>query len=131
MHNDAESLKAVAQKILDCARMRPHAGVVFTHYDAFAVFNIAAVRDVGPRDETFQWYFSDNDYYRRMRLRSWEAFNFDGQEVIHHGSQTQKADPAVAAEVGAQWRWHEADYRHKWGGAPGQELYPIPYNGKP
>jgi len=60
MHNDAESLKAVAQKILDCARMRPHAGVVFTHYDAFAVFNIAAVRDVGPRDETFQWYFSDN-----------------------------------------------------------------------
>jgi len=71
------------------------------------------------------------DYYRRMRLRSWEAFNFDGQEVIHHGSQTQKADPAVAAEVGAQWRWHEADYRHKWGGAPGQELYPIPYNGKP
>jgi len=131
MHNDAECLKGIAQKVLDCARTLLHAGVVFTHYDAFAVFNIAALRDVGPWDETFQWYFSDNDYYRRMRLRNWEAFNFDGQEVIHHGSQTQKADPAVAAGVGAQWRWHEAHYRHKWGGAPGQELYSIPYNGKP
>jgi hypothetical protein len=131
MHNDAECLESVAWQVLDCARTHPHAGVVFTYYDAFAVFNIAAIREVGPWDETFRWYYSDNDYYRRMLLRNWEHCNFGGHRIIHHRSQTQRSDPALSAEVGANLRWHEDHYRHKWGGAPGQELYSIPYNGKP
>jgi len=131
MHNDAECLEGVAPKVLDCARTQPHAGVVFTRYDAFAVFNVGAVRNVGPWDETFRWYFSDIDYYRRMQLHDWEHCNFGGQGVIHYGSQTLHSDRALQAEVGTTSRWHEDHYRHKWGGAPGQELYSIPYNGKP
>jgi hypothetical protein len=131
MHNDAECRDGVALQVLDCAKTHPRAGVVFTYYDAFAVFNVAAIRDVGPWDETFRWYFSDNDYYRRMQLHNWILWNFGGQRVIHHCSQTQQSDPALSAEVGASWRWHEDHYRHKWGGAPGRELYSIPYNGNP
>jgi hypothetical protein len=131
MHNDAECRDGVESEVLSCARAKPQAGVVFTYYDAFAVFNVAAIQDVGPWDESFRWYFSDNDYYRRMQLRNWECHNFGGQRIIHHVSQTQQSDPEVSAEVGAGWRWHEDHYRHKWGGAPGHEIYMIPYNGKP
>ena len=131
MHNDAQCLEGEASRVLDCARMHLDAAVVFTYYDAFAVFNVAAIRDVGPWDETFRWYFADNDYYRRMQLRDWARYNYGGQKVVDDGSQTQHSDPAIAAEVGAHWPWDDAHYRHKWGGPPGQERYSIPYNGKP
>jgi Methyltransferase domain len=131
MHNDAECVGDVASEILDCARVRTDAGVIFTYYDAFAIFNVAAIRDIGPWDETFRWYFSDNDYYRRMQLRNWDRYNFGGEQIIHHGSQTQRSDPSLSAEVDAGWRWHEDHYRHKWGGLPGREVYTIPYNGNP
>jgi SAM-dependent methyltransferase len=131
MHNDAECIEGEALKVLDCARARRNTGVVFTNYDAFAVFDVAAIRDIGPWDETFRWYFSDNDYYRRMLLLNWEHCNFGGQGVIHHGSQTLRSGPGVKSEVDAQWQWHADHYQHKWGGFPGQEQYSIPYNGKP
>lgn len=131
MHNDAECIEGEALRVLDCARAHRHTGVVFTHYDAFAVFNVAAIRDVGPWDETFRWYFSDNDYYRRMQLRDWEHCNFGGQGVIHHGSQTMRSGPAMKSEVDAHWQWHGDHYQHKWGGPPGREQYSIPYNGNP
>ncbi len=129
MHNDAECREPLGPKLLDCARTQPHVGVVFTYYDALAVFNVAATRDVGPWDETFRWYFSDNDYYHRMQLRDWQLYNFGGQQVVHHGSQTLHSDSTVAAEVGGSWQWHEAHYRHKWGGSPGRESYLFPYDG--
>jgi SAM-dependent methyltransferase len=131
MHNDAECRQGVPASVLECARKRSGSGVVFTNYDAFAVFNLQAVRDVGPWDETFRWYFADNDYYRRMLLRNWECYEFGGQGVNHHGSQTLQSEPGVKAEVDAHWQWHTDHYRHKWGGPPGHESYSIPYNGKP
>ena len=131
MHNDAECLNQVALRTLEFARTHPRAGAVFTHYDAFVVFRVAALQDVGPWDETFRWYFADNDYYRRMQLRGWECANFGGQNVLHHTSQTLHANPAIAAEVAAQWKWHDDHYRHKWGGPTGHERYSIPYNGVP
>jgi predicted O-methyltransferase YrrM len=129
MHNDAECSGDVASRVLESARSRPRAGVVFTNYDALAVFQVPALRDVGPWDETFRWYFADNDYYRRLLLHGWEQWNFGGQEVAHRGSQTLRSDPAIATQVAAEWRWHEDHYRHKWGGLPGQERFSIPYNG--
>jgi len=129
MHNDAECIGNVASRILEFARERPRAGVVFTCYDAFAIFNSAALRDIGPWDETFRWYFADNDYYHRMKLRGWECANFGGDKVLHHSSQTLHADTAIAAEVASQWQWHEKHYIHKWGGPTGSERYSLPYNG--
>ena len=77
------------------------------------------------------WYFADNDYYHRMELRNWECTNFGGDSVIHYSSQTLHSDPFIAAEVAAHWHWHEAHYRHKWGGPPGDQRFSIPYNGAP
>jgi SAM-dependent methyltransferase len=131
MHNDAECIDSVASRALEFARDHPRAGVVFTHYDAFAVFNVAALRDVGPWDETFRWYFADNDYYHRIELRGWECANFGGDKVLHSASQTIHADVAIAAEVATEWEWHEKHYLHKWGGPPGAERFSIPYNGAP
>jgi hypothetical protein len=130
MHNDAECREAIALKLLDCARTQPDVGVVFTHYDALSVFNVAAIRHVGPWDETFRWYFADNDYYHRMQLGGWHFCDFGGQQVAHHGSQTLHSDSSLRAEVSANWKWHEAHYQHKWGGNPGRELYSFPYNGR-
>jgi GT2 family glycosyltransferase len=102
---------------------------VFTHYDAFAVFKTTALQDVGPWDETFRWYFADNDYYHRMNLQGWELASFGGENVVHHLSQTVRSDPAIAAEVAAAWKWHDAHYQHKWGGPTNHERHAIPYNG--
>lgn len=131
MHNDAEGSDGVAGRVLDFARGKPRAAVVFTHYDALAVFQVAALSEIGPWDETFRWYFADNDYYRRTLLCGQSYWDFGGQQVLHHGSQTLHSDPAVAADVGAQWQWHLDHYRHKWGGPPGQERFTMPYNGAP
>lgn len=131
MHNDAECAPGEPLKVLERARRERNAAVVFTNYDAFAVFNVAALRDVGPWDETFRWYFADNDYYRRMLLRGWEHCSFGGAGVTHHGSQTLHSGPEVRAEVAEYWQWHQDHYRHKWGGAPGAETHRIPYNGTP
>ena len=131
MHNDAECTNEAAGRALEYARAHPQAGVVFIHYDAFAVFNLAALVQVGPWDETFRWYFADNDYYYRMKLLGWELANFGGDLVLHHGSQTLHSDPACAAEVAAHWKWHEDHYRHKWGGPTNRECHTIPYGGAP
>jgi SAM-dependent methyltransferase len=131
MHNDAECVDGVAAQVLDFASRQATSGVVFTHYDAFAVFRVEAVLEAGPWDETFQWYFSDNDYYHRMKLRGWEQGNFGGQKVIHHTSQTVQSDQLINREVKANFRWHHDHYCHKWGGPPGAERYSIPYDGNP
>jgi hypothetical protein len=131
MHNDAECQPGVALKVLDYARAHPRTGVVFTCYDAFAVLNVNAVRDIGPWDESFRWYFSDNDYYRRVLLHGWESGKFGRRGVVHHGSQTLRSAPEIRAEVAASFRWHKDHYAHKWGGPPRRERYSIPYNGAP
>jgi hypothetical protein len=131
MHNDAECHGGVAHEVIDFARTQPRAGVVFTHYDAFSVFRTEALRSTGPWDETFRWYFSDIDYYRRLQLSGWETRDFGGTKVTHHTSQTLHADATIRSEVSAHAGWHEAHYRHKWGGRQGHERFTIPYDGKP
>jgi SAM-dependent methyltransferase len=131
MHNDAECLDGVAMRSIELARSQPRAGVVFTNYDAFAVFRVSALQDAGPWDESFRWYFADNDYYRRLRLRGWECLDFGGEQVLHHTSQTLRSDAAIGAEVASQWKWHADHYGHKWGGPTGAEKHAVPYNGLP
>jgi GT2 family glycosyltransferase len=134
VHNDAECERDdLPEAVLAFARARlgERVGVTFTHYDAFAVFNVAALRDVGPWDETFRWYFADNDYYRRMRLLGWQSAEFGGDGVRHAVSQTQASDARIHAEVAAGWDWHTRHYAHKWGGHPPHERFTRPYDGKP
>ena len=60
-----------------------------------------------------------------------ETRAFGGTKVTHHISQTLHADANIRSEVSAHGQWHEAHYRHKWGGRQGHECFTIPYNGKP
>ncbi|HEY5959695.1 MAG TPA: class I SAM-dependent methyltransferase [Polyangiaceae bacterium] len=130
MHNDAEVTEpSVIDRALECARRSNDIGVVFTNYDAFCIFNTSMTKQVGPWDETFQWYFSDNDYYRRLRLLGFEAREIGGEGVLHHVSQTLASDAEIRRVVLEGWQWHAAHYAHKWGGPPGSETYRIPYDG--
>lgn len=134
VHSDAEcDGDDVAESVL--ARARAHlaerVGVTFTHYDAFAVFNVGAIGEIGPWDETFRWYFADNDYYRRMRLLGWRSEEFAGSRVRHAVSQTLRSDGRIAAEVSRSWDWHLRHYAHKWGGGPSHERFTTPYDGRP
>jgi SAM-dependent methyltransferase len=134
MHSDAECSDAlVAAEVTDLARNRSaeKIGAIFTHYDALAVFNVEALRDTGPWDETFRWYFGDNDYYRRLQLNGWRAVEFGGDRVRHRASQTLGSDPQIHSRVIHEWDWTLKHYVHKWGGPPGGERFTIPYNGKP
>jgi GT2 family glycosyltransferase len=130
MHNDAECIGDISMQVLEYARQHPNAGVVFTNYDAYAVFRVSALQDVGPWDETFRWYFSDVDYYLRLRLRGWQTENFGGERVVHHASQTIQFDSTLAKEVGEHSKWNADHYQHKWGGTPGNERHIVPYDGR-
>ena len=60
VHSDAEcTSEEVADAIMSFARglLSERIGVTFTNYDAFAVFNVDALREVGPWDESFRRYF--------------------------------------------------------------------------
>jgi hypothetical protein len=132
VHSDAECVgDDVAASVMACARahLQERVGVTFTHYDAFAVFNVGAIGDIGPWDETFQWYFADNDYYRRMRLLGWRSEECAGSRVRHAVSQTLRSDGRIAADVSRSWEWHLRHYAHKWGGAPSHERFTTPYDG--
>lgn len=134
MHSDAECLdEDAAICAIDLARREGAngVGITFTNYDALAVFNVAALRDVGPWDESFQWYFADNDYYRRMKLCGWRIAEFGGTRVKHTPSQTLHSDSRIKAQVQESWGWHARHYEHKWGGPPGNERHHVPYNGSP
>ncbi len=134
VHSDARCADEEAPgEIVAFARGRlgERVGVTFTNYDAFAVFSVEALRDTGPWDESFRWYFADNDYYHRLRLRGWRTAEFGGSRVLHTPSQTLRADARIRAEVDASWDWHARQYTHKWGGNTGSERFTTPYNGTP
>lgn len=135
MHADAaccdQDVVSDLLRYADDAARRERVGVVFTKYDALCAFNMRAVEDVGPWDETFEWYVSDCDYYHRIRRRGWSMLQWPGaQRVFHEGSASIKHDAGLASEERRLDQYHHDHYRHKWGGPPGQERHPIPYNGR-
>ena len=136
MHNDAECLHGAATVLLAHARQLDDGtrGVLFSNYDAFAVFILPALRAAGYWDETFPWYVSDVDYYHRVRLSGLEIVTSDRAHVLHHVSQTlrdyEKKNAAMARETSAEFAQAMAHYVHKWGGRNGHEVYTLPYNNK-
>jgi GT2 family glycosyltransferase len=85
-----------------------------------------AIEDVGPWDETFEWYCADNDYYHRFRLRGWvveECANL-GSRVKHDVSGSIKENETLARRVSEQIGYRHAHLDHKWHGAK-----KVPYQG--
>ncbi|OGX61199.1 MAG: hypothetical protein A2189_06380 [Paenibacillus sp. RIFOXYA1_FULL_44_5] len=132
MHNDAIAHEGTPDRLLELIRSLQQEGrkwgAVFTHYDVLVAFNMKAVQEVGSWDTNLPQYFSDNDYYRRMRLAGYEMIE-SGLPVTHqNGSSTLHADPYRNMVNGILFPLHAQYYGKKWDGEPGSEQYSIPFN---
>ena len=133
MHNDAEAHPGTAERFLaviaEALRAQRPWGAAFTNYDTLAAFNMQAVRETGPWDINLPQYYSDNDYYRRLRLAGFEIIE-TGLEVTHHNeaSSTIKSDAKRAFLNSVTFPLYAEYYRQKWGGDPGSEQFIQPFN---
>ncbi|MDT7604174.1 MAG: hypothetical protein QOF61_2171, partial [Acidobacteriota bacterium] len=134
MHNDAEASEGTPEKLLsviaEAHAARRRWGAVFTHYDTFAAFNLEATRVVGEWDAALPQYFSDNDYYRRVRLAGYEIID-TGLPVMHHNgaSSTVKSEPSRSFLNGVTFPLYGSYYAAKWGGSPGVERFDWAFDG--
>lgn len=138
MHNDAEvvgtntlaDLEEQARAQFAGEGPRDAYGALFTNYDALVCFKTRAVRQVGRWDTQIPQYGAETDYYHRMRCAGWQIANAVNVPVTHKVSQTILSDPR------RKWLHEQINnplmnyYRIKWGGAPGQERFKLPWNGE-
>ena len=131
MHNDGEAEPGTPEKLLlvveNAIKQGRRWGVAFTNYDVLAAFHMPAVQKVGAWDTNLPQYFSDNDYYRRMRLTGYETLEtYLG--VRHNASSTIKSDPQRLFVNSITFPLFAEYYRKKWGGDPRRETYETPFN---
>lgn len=128
MHSDAEAGKGTIDKLVEMAYGMNERkwGAIFTAYDALAAFNTDAMRTVGGWDTFLEWYASDNDMYRRLRLARYETID-SNLPVLHTPSQTLNSDPLIKLKVDLMIPCRQAYYRAKWGGDPGHETFNVPF----
>lgn len=134
-HSDCYVTENVIDKMIEVANNNKNWSVIFTKYDALCCFNVDVLIDIGSWDETFWWYVSDVDFYRRIeREKKYKILNFTecNNSIVHIGSQTLKnlkQDEIDEVNNNHNWAWNH--YVHKWGNRPNEENKIIPYNGKP
>jgi hypothetical protein len=130
MHTDAEAEQGTPQALLDTIdtlqKEKRKWGVIYTNYDALAAYNMEAVREVGSWDTAFSSYFSDCDWYRRVKLAGYELID-SHLPVFHHGSSSIKSDPHLQAAVSSDFHKWNLYYQQKWGGPPGAEQFHTPW----
>lgn len=133
-HNDIFAKPGVAKRMLDFTenawRTDDKWGLILSHYDTLAAFNMKAVHDVGPWDPMYFQYTADVDYYRTLRAAGWHELNSGlSDEIVHHGSQTVKSDPLFNHRTQFRNRtdFDGRYYEFKWGGRPGQEKFKKPF----
>lgn len=133
MHNDAVALEGTPEKLLELVQQlfetKSNWGVVFTNYDTLCAFNTSAVQDVGEWDTVLPQYFSDVDYYRRVKLKGYEIVSQEGLPVLHqnNASNTINSDKALRLRNDRTFRLYERYYISKWGGKPNEEQFTIPF----
>jgi GT2 family glycosyltransferase len=130
MHNDAIIPDGACEKLLEYAHTvqstRSRWGVIFTHYDVLCAYNPRVYEAIGGFDLNLPWYFSDNDYFRRVELAGWDKIN-SGIEVGHPASQTINSDSYLRYVNGVTFPLYREYYRAKWGGDTGQEKFFHPF----
>jgi hypothetical protein len=133
MHNDAEVQPGTVEALLNLASTASSEGrrwgVIFTHYDTLAAFNMNAVCETGSWDTALPQYYADNDYYRRLKLAGWEWI-VTKLAVKHHNehSSTIKSDPWRNLVNTVTFPLYGQYYAAKWGGLPGEERFNKPFN---
>lgn len=131
-HNDCVVHKDVIADLIKVGSENPETGVVFTNYDALCLFNTEIINKVGCWDESFEWYVADIDYYQRIKMDGYKHINIGTEGVEHATSQTLAAlQPEIVKQVGINHSWAWKHYIHKWGGNQHNEIYKMPYNGRP
>jgi hypothetical protein len=132
MHSDAIASNEVIRQLLERAeelnRARVNWGVLFTSYDVLCLSNTKVVQE-------FQWdpylplYYTDVDYYHRLRLAGVELIETD-LPVAHNegGSTAMKEDVALNQFVKSNYPAWRQYYLLKWGGERDQERYATPFN---
>lgn len=132
MHSDAAAEPGTIQKLVEIVRdleaQGRQWGVVFTAYDTLAAYNTEAFLSIGGWDTALEWYASDPDVYRRIRLAGYEIIE-SGLPVHHEPSSTLNADPLIRKKVDLMFPCRIEYYEAKWGGDIGLETYDRPFNG--
>jgi hypothetical protein len=132
MHSDAEAGPGTTERLLEAAEEATASGrrwgAIFTLYDVLAAYNLEAFSAVGGWDTVLPQYFTDNDYYRRIRLAGFETIE-TGLPVTHETSSTIRSDGVRAYMNSVTFPLYERYYAMKWGGPPGQERFTQPFNG--
>lgn len=131
MHSDAEAGEGTVGKLVEMARKATDGGrkwsVIFTHYDALAVFNTQAFLEISGWDTLFPWYYSDNIAYYKLRLAGYELLE-SNLPVQHTPSQTINSDPELKFRNSVTFPLFEYMYAQMWGGPPGRETFKTAFN---
>jgi hypothetical protein len=133
LHSDAQASNAVVDRLMQevqqaLNRTTPW-GAIFTFYDTFCAFSTAALAHVGRWDVNLPQYFSDNDYYYRLRLAGYDIIDLK-LPVLHQegGSCTLHSDPRRLLLNKITFPLYERYYEAKWGGPSGREVFAVPFN---
>jgi hypothetical protein len=133
-HNDAYAKPGIAKQFLEFTRNAFETdkkwGLILSHYDVLAAFNMAAVHDVGYWDPMYFQYRADVDYYHTLKKAGWHELDSKLSEgIVHHGSQTVKSDPLFnyRTRFRNSLDFDGRYYLLKWGGHPGQERFSRPF----
>ncbi|MBR2567712.1 MAG: glycosyltransferase family 2 protein [Paenibacillus sp.] len=133
MHNDAEAYPQTPERLLQWVEQlqmnNVRWGGLFTLLDTLSAFNMQAIREVGSWDPNLPMYFSDIDWYRRMKLLGYEIVE-SRLSVTHHneGASTVKSDPYLTQIHQVTFPLYNLYYQAKWGGAMGSETFDKPFN---
>lgn len=128
MHNDAEALPGTPEGLIRFVEaLEGQWGVVFTHYDAMAAFNVEALQAIGGWSDLFEQYFLDNHTYRLLELNGYPLLR-SNLGVMHHedASTTIKYDKRKFERNQITFAMYEQIYAFVWGGKPGLETRKEP-----
>ncbi len=135
----------VAQSALDQlvqgAAAHPDAGIISGHGRddqlnglyymglTFCLLRPSVLARVGYFDENFRpIYFEDVDYGRRCGLAGVQTLDVGTLDMTHLGRASHRAEPDRREANNARYARNEAYYVRKWGGRPGRETFPVPFN---
>jgi GT2 family glycosyltransferase len=84
---------------------------------------------IGEFDEKFMpCYFEDNDYHHRIQLAEMKAICVPTAMFYHFGSRTQNEALSQPICSSPAFERNRQYYKFKWGGVPGAETFPKPFN---
>ncbi|WP_028544691.1 glycosyltransferase family 2 protein [Paenibacillus taiwanensis] len=133
MHSDAEAESGTPElflKRLTCLMEDGTKwGAANTYFDTLAAFSMKAIQSVGPWDQNLPMYYSDIDWFRRMRLCHYELIE-TLLPVKHHndGASTVKSDVYLLHVHEVTFPLYQDYYIRKWGGGMGQETFSLAFD---